>query len=59
MGSTNNTQPQGERLKKAVKWISSSTLECPDKKRGIILREAQLRFDLTPAECEFIDSNFG
>lgn len=30
----------------------------PEKKRSTILQEAELRFDLTPAECEFLDTHF-
>ena len=58
MGMTENIQPAGEKLKKALKWMSETTQECPSKKREDILREAEIRFDLSPAECEFLDSNF-
>ena len=58
MGTTESIQPQGDKLKKALRWISTTTQECPGKKRGDILREAEIRFDLSPVECEFLDSNF-
>ncbi len=58
MGTTENIQPAGDKLKKALKWMSTTTQECPGKKREDILREAEIRFDLSPAECEFLDSNF-
>ncbi|MGI6655572.1 MAG: hypothetical protein ACOX5Z_01840 [Desulfobulbus sp.] len=45
-------------LKQALVWVSEETLCNPDKPRHLILQEAQLRFDLTPAESEFLDNNF-
>jgi hypothetical protein len=51
-------QPPGDKIKKALKWISDTVREYPDKRREDILKEAEIRFDLSPAECEFIDSNF-
>jgi len=57
--SSSTIQPQSEKLRQAVRWISDETLEHPEKKRKDILREAELRFDLTPAECEFLDQKFG
>jgi hypothetical protein len=58
MGTTENIQPAGDKLKKALKFMSATTQEYPGKKREDILREAEIRFDLSPAECEFLDSNF-
>lgn len=47
-----------EKLRKAISWISEETLALPDKPRNKILKEAELRFDLTPLECEFLDKKF-
>ena len=30
----------------------------PEKERHVILQEAELRFDLTPLECDFLDKHF-
>ncbi len=30
----------------------------PEKKRAAVLQEAELRFDLTPVECEFLNTHF-
>jgi hypothetical protein len=30
----------------------------PKKTRASVLREAEMRFDLTPLECEFLDKHF-
>lgn len=45
-------------LKKAVCWISETVREFPAKNREEIITEAELRFDLSPRECEFITNNF-
>ncbi|MBM9537143.1 hypothetical protein [Desulfobulbus alkaliphilus] len=45
-------------LKKALTWMAETLAEHPGKKRINILREAELRFDLTPLECEFLDTHF-
>ncbi len=58
MNKNESMQPSGDKVKKALKWISETVKECPGKKRRDILKEAEVRFDLSPAECEFIDSNF-
>lgn len=47
-----------EKLRKAISWISEETLANPGKKRSKILKEAELRFDLNPLECEFLDKKF-
>jgi len=57
--ASSTIQPQSEKLRQAVRWISDETQEHPEKKRKDILREAELRFDLTPAECKFLDEKFG
>ncbi len=45
-------------LQKAVCWIGEIMQEHPDKKRQQVLQDAQMRFDLTPAECSFLTGNF-
>ena len=45
-------------LKKAVCWISETVQKFPEKTRVDVLKEAELRFDLNPRECEFINNNF-
>ena len=41
-------------LQKAVAWISEIVQDNPEKERARVLKDAQVRFDLTPAECEFL-----
>jgi len=45
-------------LQKAVQWIGAIMRKHPEKQRGIVIQDAQLRFDLTPAESEFLNHNF-
>jgi hypothetical protein len=58
MGTTDDLRPQGEKIKKALKWISEMVVNNPERSREQILRDAEIRFDLSPSECEFLDSNF-
>lgn len=55
MGDTDSIQPQGDKIRKAVRWISETLREHPDKSRSQIVKEAEVRFDLTPRECTFLD----
>jgi len=47
-----------DRLKSAVKALSDLTLEFPEKKRSELLREVELKFDLSPLECQFLENHF-
>ncbi len=49
-------QPKGEKMKQAVKWISSKLQE--DEKKSIpkLIQEAALRFNLSPVEEESLVS---
>ncbi len=51
-------QPQGEDLRKAVKWIS----EEKTKNSGInllnLINEACMKFDLSPNDSEFLSRHF-
>jgi len=47
-------QPKGEKVRQAVKWISSERMEDPEKKLTALLRDAALRFNLSPREEAFL-----
>jgi len=49
-------QPHGEKIRQAVRWICEMVKAHPEKKRADILREAGIRFDLSPKEGEFIET---
>lgn len=46
--------PQGEDLRKAVKWISEERQSRPAKKLTKLVEEASVKFDLSPADGEFL-----
>ncbi len=46
--------PEGEAIRRAVKWISASLEEHPEKSPQSFVQEAVLRFDLSPKEAEFL-----
>ncbi len=56
--STEQLLPEGDSLRKAVKWMSTMCKEHPDRKRKDIIKEAEIRFDLSPKECEFLERKF-
>ena len=47
-------QPQGEDLRKAVKWLSEERQYNSDKDINSIIQEACARFDLSPKDAEFL-----
>ena len=55
MSSVDEILPSGDRIKKAIYWISEMVKEHPEKKRRQIINEDEIRFDLSPKECDFID----
>lgn len=58
MNDQSPLRSQSANLKKALQWMAESLQQYPDRKRSSVLREAELRFDLTPLECEFLDKHF-
>lgn len=46
--------PQGENIRKAVKWISVKVQEDPGKKPQAFVNDAVMRFDLSPKDAEFL-----
>lgn len=46
--------PQGDAIRKAIKWISASREEKPDLPIGKLVQEATVRFDLSPKDSEFL-----
>jgi hypothetical protein len=49
-------QPQGENLRKAVKWISDQRQDDPDLSVNTLIDRACLTFNLTPAEAAALES---
>jgi len=46
--------PEGERLRKAVKWISDERLDNPGAGLFKLIEDACLKFDLPPKDAEFL-----
>jgi hypothetical protein len=47
-------QPQGEQLRKAVRWVAEARKDFPEKSLKRILEEAALKFNLTPLDMEYL-----
>jgi hypothetical protein len=48
-------QPQGENLRKAVKWISEERkYGTGEKKPSALVEEACLKFNLSPKDAEYL-----
>lgn len=46
--------PKGEKLRRAVRWISEHVAEDPERPLMQLVDAATLRFDLTPREAEYL-----
>ncbi|MGD9150629.1 MAG: hypothetical protein PVG40_10055 [Desulfobacterales bacterium] len=51
-------QPQGEDIRKAVKWISGERQYNPEAKLSKLIEEACLKFDLSPMDAEYLRNFF-
>jgi len=46
--------PEGEQLRRAVKWMSDERLDNPDVSLTKLIGDACLKFDLPPKDAEFL-----
>ncbi|MCG2720566.1 MAG: hypothetical protein L6290_00910 [Thermodesulfovibrionales bacterium] len=46
--------PEGESIRRAVKWISDERIDNPDASVSKLVGEACLKFDLAPKDAEFL-----
>ena len=46
--------PEGEQLRKAVKWISDELGDTPGTTLGKLIGDASLKFDLPPNDADFL-----
>jgi hypothetical protein len=51
-------QPEGEAIRKAVKWISDERQYGADKTLIKLIEEAGLKFNLSPADQEYLINFF-
>jgi hypothetical protein len=49
--------PEGEQLRRAIKWISDHRAENPGAALPVLIGEACLKFDLSPKDSDLL-SNF-
>jgi len=49
----------GEQLKRAVAYFAELVEAYPEQPRLVLLEKVQLEFDLSPAECEFLNKALG
>ncbi len=47
-------QPEGENLRKAVKWISDERKYGPDIKHFELIEKACLKFNLSPMDAQYL-----
>jgi len=47
-------QPQGDKLKKAIKWISEKRKQTPDINLVKLVDDAGFQFDLSPKDSQFL-----
>ena len=47
-----------DKLKKAIIWVSETLQANPELSRNALLEDALIRFDLSPADCEFLLKHF-
>ena len=50
--------PEGEHLRRAVRWISESLQEQPQAKLLRLVDQAVFKFDLSPKEAEYLVNFF-
>jgi hypothetical protein len=53
-----NIQPEGEELRKAVKWISDERKYGAEKTLLKLIEKASLKFDLSPVDEEYLINFF-
>jgi len=46
--------PEGEQMRKAIKWISDMRLDNPEASLSGLIDDACLKFDLSPKDAEVI-----
>ena len=50
------TQPKGDKLRQAVKWVSDGRLEDEGRSITLLIQEAATQFNLSPKDEEFLRS---
>jgi hypothetical protein len=53
-----DTLPEGEDLRRAVRWVSSGLQDSPGQPVQPLVEEAIFKFDLSPKDAEFLTTFF-
>jgi hypothetical protein len=57
-GGARDLGPQGESLRRALRWLDERAREEPGRERAKLVSEAASRFDLSPLEEDFLLSSW-
>jgi hypothetical protein len=57
-GSGGGIMPQGEGLRRALRWLDDRVRDDPKADRAKLVSEASVRFDLSPVEADFLLMNW-
>ena len=57
--SQHPTQNAGDKTRQALTELTHLLEQHPEKSRQELLHQVEIKFDLTPKECAFLDQNFG
>lgn len=58
MSSDTPLSSRSDKLKNAITWVSEAMQANPELNRNKVLNDALLRYDLSPADCEFLLKHF-
>lgn len=58
MSNARPTQVPGDKVKKAIIRLSELAEQFPEKSRKELLAQVEVKFDLSPLECEFLNKHF-
>jgi hypothetical protein len=50
--------PEGENLRRAIKWISANLVENPNQPVPALIDKVVFKFDLSPKDAEFLMAFF-
>jgi hypothetical protein len=58
MSERDGLPPKGDTLRRALQWLAEQRMADPKASRAKLISDAGQRFDLTPAEEEFLFGNW-
>ncbi len=58
MAQGSGLMPEGDALRRALRWLDERVKEEPKLERSKLVGEAAVRFDLSPVEEEFLLTNW-